>query len=238
MSVETCAEALTAIARPDVATVQIILNILRLKPLDGCCPPRAAAGVGIIARVPLASGLLSGRYDEHTDVRRRRPPHLQPARRGVRRRRDVLRRRLRHRPRGRRRQLAAARPAGATMAQFALRWILDQPGRHRRSSPAPATPSRPGPTPPPPALPPLTPRPAGRRPADVRRADPPPDPRPLVVQAFTTASVVLTTPDTTATIAPSVARILLPLTQRPLFNSRQRRGMNASFSFCHLCWRY
>ena len=33
---------------------------------SGCCPPRAAAGVGIIARVPLASGLLSGRYSETT----------------------------------------------------------------------------------------------------------------------------------------------------------------------------
>jgi len=66
VSVETCAEALTAIARPGVASVQIILNCLRLKPLDQVLPAAAAAGVAIIARVPLASGLLSGRYDEHT----------------------------------------------------------------------------------------------------------------------------------------------------------------------------
>ena len=66
VSVETCAQALVAIARPNVATVQIILNCLRLKPLEQVLPAALAAGVGIIARVPLASGLLSGRYDEHT----------------------------------------------------------------------------------------------------------------------------------------------------------------------------
>ncbi|MWC00281.1 aldo/keto reductase [Agromyces seonyuensis] len=62
VSVETTAEALTAIARPNVASVQLILNAFRLKPLDEVLPAAAAAGVGIIARVPLASGLLSGRY--------------------------------------------------------------------------------------------------------------------------------------------------------------------------------
>ncbi len=66
VSVETCAQALSAIARPGVASVQIILNAFRLKPLDEVLPAAAAAGVGIIARVPLASGLLSGRYDDTT----------------------------------------------------------------------------------------------------------------------------------------------------------------------------
>src|SRR6478735_4558145 len=66
VSVETCAQALSAIARPRLATVQIIVNPLRLKPLERVLPAAAAAGVGIIARVPLASGLLSGKYDEHT----------------------------------------------------------------------------------------------------------------------------------------------------------------------------
>ena len=66
VSVETCAQALAAISRPGVATVQIILNCLRLKPLDEVLPAAREAGVGIIARVPLASGLLSGRYDENT----------------------------------------------------------------------------------------------------------------------------------------------------------------------------
>jgi aryl-alcohol dehydrogenase-like predicted oxidoreductase len=66
VSVETVAEALTAIARPNVATVQIILNAFRLKPLDTVLPAASAAGVGIIVRVPLASGLLSGKYTAST----------------------------------------------------------------------------------------------------------------------------------------------------------------------------
>jgi aryl-alcohol dehydrogenase-like predicted oxidoreductase len=66
VSVETCDEALTAIARPGTASVQIILNAFRRKPLEQVLPAAAAAGVGIIARVPLASGLLSGRYTRDT----------------------------------------------------------------------------------------------------------------------------------------------------------------------------
>ncbi len=66
VSVETVAQALAAIARPGVASVQIILNALRLKPLEQVLPAASEAGVGIIARVPLASGLLSGRYDTST----------------------------------------------------------------------------------------------------------------------------------------------------------------------------
>jgi len=66
VSVETCAEALTAIARPGVTAVQIILNAFRLKPLEEVLPAAAEAGVGIIARVPLASGLLSGKYTRET----------------------------------------------------------------------------------------------------------------------------------------------------------------------------
>ncbi len=66
VSVQTVDEALTAIARPGVATVQIILNAFRLKPIDEVLPAAREAGVGIIARVPLASGLLSGRYTADT----------------------------------------------------------------------------------------------------------------------------------------------------------------------------
>ncbi|TCC01744.1 aldo/keto reductase [Kribbella soli] len=127
VSVETCAEALTAIARPNVASVQIILNALRLKPLDEVLPAAQAAGVGIIARVPLASGLLSGKYDEHTtfadDDHRTYNRHGEAFdvgetfsgvdfATGL----EAVRR------------LSPSLPAGATMAQFALRWILDQPG--------------------------------------------------------------------------------------------------------------
>jgi aryl-alcohol dehydrogenase-like predicted oxidoreductase len=66
VSVETVEQAMTAVARPRVASVQIILNAFRLKPLDAVVPAAAAAGVAIIARVPLASGLLSGRYSVDT----------------------------------------------------------------------------------------------------------------------------------------------------------------------------
>lgn len=66
VSVETVDEALTAIARPGVATVQIILNAFRLKPLDQVLPAASGAGIGVIARVPLASGLLSGKYTKDT----------------------------------------------------------------------------------------------------------------------------------------------------------------------------
>jgi aryl-alcohol dehydrogenase-like predicted oxidoreductase len=67
VSVETSDQALTAIARPSVSTVQIILNAFRLKPLDAVLPAAMDAGVGIIARVPLASGLLSGKYTAQTE---------------------------------------------------------------------------------------------------------------------------------------------------------------------------
>ncbi|HEU5486459.1 MAG TPA: aldo/keto reductase [Microlunatus sp.] len=66
VSVETCDEALTAIARRGTATIQIILNAFRHKPLDDVLSSAAQNGVGIIARVPLASGLLSGRYTSDT----------------------------------------------------------------------------------------------------------------------------------------------------------------------------
>ncbi|MBJ7331000.1 MAG: aldo/keto reductase [Solirubrobacteraceae bacterium] len=66
VSVETVDQALSAIARPHVASVQIILNAFRLKPLEQVLPAASEAGVGIIARVPLASGLLSGKYDAAT----------------------------------------------------------------------------------------------------------------------------------------------------------------------------
>ena len=48
-------------------SLQVILNIFRRKPLEELLPGRRSArGVGILARVPLASGLLTGKYDEST----------------------------------------------------------------------------------------------------------------------------------------------------------------------------
>jgi aryl-alcohol dehydrogenase-like predicted oxidoreductase len=127
VSVETVDEALTAIARPHVATVQIILNAFRRKPLEQVLPAAHAAGVGIIARVPLASGLLTGRYDESTTFAADDHRTFNrageafdvgetfsgvPFEVGVRAAREV----------------AALTPPGATTAQLALRWLVDQPG--------------------------------------------------------------------------------------------------------------
>jgi len=65
VSVERTDEALAAI-KHGTATIQIILNAFRLKPLDQVLPAAKNAGVGVIARVPLASGLLSGKYSKDT----------------------------------------------------------------------------------------------------------------------------------------------------------------------------
>ncbi|MBE0009970.1 MULTISPECIES: aldo/keto reductase [unclassified Arthrobacter] len=66
VSVERTDEALGALKHGNIATIQIILNAFRLKPLDEVLPAAKAADVGIIARVPLASGLLSGKYSKDT----------------------------------------------------------------------------------------------------------------------------------------------------------------------------
>jgi aryl-alcohol dehydrogenase-like predicted oxidoreductase len=127
VSVETCAEALTAIARPGTASVQIILNVFRRKPLEKVLPAAQAAGAGIIARVPLASGLLSGRYSHDTSFAA--SDHRSYNRHGeafdvgetfsgvdfdtgV----DAAK------------EFAALAPAGASPAQAALRWVIQQPG--------------------------------------------------------------------------------------------------------------
>jgi aryl-alcohol dehydrogenase-like predicted oxidoreductase len=127
VSVETCEQALLAIARPHVASVQIILNLLRLKPLEQVLPAAREAGVGIIVRVPLASGLLSGRYDENTrfapEDHRNYNRHGEafdvgetfagvPYEVGL---QAVS-------------ELRALPDEGVTLAQFALRWVIDQPG--------------------------------------------------------------------------------------------------------------
>ena len=62
VSVETCEEALISLEREHLASIQIILNPFRLKPLDEVLPAAEAKGVAVIARVPLASGLLTGKF--------------------------------------------------------------------------------------------------------------------------------------------------------------------------------
>jgi len=66
VSVETVDEAMTAIRHPNVKTVQIIFNMFRLKPAEKFFAEARAAKVGVLARVPLASGLLTGKFGPHS----------------------------------------------------------------------------------------------------------------------------------------------------------------------------
>ncbi len=130
VSVETCDQAIAAIERPRVASVQIILNAFRQKPLERVLPAAAAAGVAVIARVPLASGLLSGRYtlqtefdpDDHRSFNRHGESFdVGETFAGVDFDTGVLAAR----------EFAALVEGGAvgiTPAQAALRWIIQQPG--------------------------------------------------------------------------------------------------------------
>jgi aryl-alcohol dehydrogenase-like predicted oxidoreductase len=61
VSVERVEEALKAIEFPNVQTVQIIFNCFRLRPADVFFPQAKKKKVGILARVPLASGMLTGK---------------------------------------------------------------------------------------------------------------------------------------------------------------------------------
>jgi aryl-alcohol dehydrogenase-like predicted oxidoreductase len=127
VSVETSDEALTAIARPHVATVQIILNVFRRKPLELVLPAAVEQGVGIIARVPLASGLLSGRYtrdtvfsaDDHRTYNRHGEAFDQGETfSGVDFETGVAAAQ----------EFTGLTVPGATTAQTALRWVIQQPG--------------------------------------------------------------------------------------------------------------
>jgi aryl-alcohol dehydrogenase-like predicted oxidoreductase len=64
--VEMVDEALLAMQYPNVTTVQIIYNMFRLKPSEEFFAKAKANNVGIIARVPLASGLLTGKMSHQT----------------------------------------------------------------------------------------------------------------------------------------------------------------------------
>lgn len=127
VSVERTDEALAAIARGNTATVQIILNAFRLKPLDAVLPMAREAGVGIIARVPLASGLLSGKYT--VDTRFAEDDHRNYNRTGsafdvgetfsgvdFERGLEAVR------------EFSELLPEGTTTAQAALAWVIAQDG--------------------------------------------------------------------------------------------------------------
>ena len=123
VSVERVEEALKAIEYPNVQSVQIIFNAFRQRPAGVFFEEARRRGVGVIVRVPLASGLLSGKYsrettfgaDDHRNFNARGESFDVgetfagvPFEVGL----DAVE------------ELRPVVPEGATMAQFALRWIL------------------------------------------------------------------------------------------------------------------
>ena len=123
VSVEKVEEALKAIEYPGVSTVQIIFNILRQRPAELFFEQARLRDVGVIVRVPLASGLLTGKFNRETTFAP--DDHRTFNRQGERfdmgetfagvdfeRGLEVVE------------ELRALVPEGATLAQLALRWIL------------------------------------------------------------------------------------------------------------------
>jgi aryl-alcohol dehydrogenase-like predicted oxidoreductase len=123
VSVEKVEEALKAIDFPNVQTVQIIFNCFRQRPAELLFPQAQKKQVGILARVPLASGLLTGKFrrdstfvaDDHRNFNRHGDAFdvgetfsgvaFDAGLEAVERIRTLV-------------------PQGVSMAQFALRWIL------------------------------------------------------------------------------------------------------------------
>ena len=125
-SVETIEEGLICLEQEGCATLQIIFNLFRQDAAKELLPKAAERDVGVIVRLPLASGLLSGKYDKATrfDATDHRNYNADgkafsvgetfsgiPFERGV----ELV---------GELRGLA---PEAMPMSQFALRWILDHP---------------------------------------------------------------------------------------------------------------
>jgi aryl-alcohol dehydrogenase-like predicted oxidoreductase len=123
VSVERVDEALKAITYPNLQSIQIIFNMFRFKPAEQFFAAARERHVGILARVPLASGLLTGKFSSQTQFasndHRNYNRHGEAFDQGetfsgldyetglqaVEKLRPLL-------------------PPGASMAQFALRWIL------------------------------------------------------------------------------------------------------------------
>ena len=123
VSVQRVEEALKAIEYPGVKTVQIIFNIFRQRSTELFFPEAKRREVGILARVPLASGMLTGKLnpksefaaDDHRAFNR----HGEAFDRGETFSGVDYETGLQAIE-----ELRALVPAGMTMAQFALRWIL------------------------------------------------------------------------------------------------------------------
>lgn len=125
-SVETIEEGMICLEQPGCATLQIIFNLLRQDAAAELLPRAKAQDVGVIVRLPLASGLLSGKYDKNTqfDPSDHRNFNANgeafsvgetfsgiPFERGV----ELVA------------ELRGLAPEALPMSQFALRWILDHP---------------------------------------------------------------------------------------------------------------
>jgi aryl-alcohol dehydrogenase-like predicted oxidoreductase len=126
VSVEKVEEARMALHYPGVKTVQVIFNIFRQKPAEEFFPLAEERNVGVIARVPLASGLLSGKMsadrefseDDHRNFNREGQAfdrgetfsgvNFETGLRAVEELKELV-------------------PEGYTLAQLALRWILMHP---------------------------------------------------------------------------------------------------------------
>lgn len=65
-SVETVEEGMLCTQQDDIASIQVIFNIFRQKPLDELLPTAKEKGIGIIVRLPLASGMLTGKFSADT----------------------------------------------------------------------------------------------------------------------------------------------------------------------------
>ena len=123
VSVERIDEAMTAIQHPGVTSVQIIYNLFRQRPADQFFAAAKAANVAVIARVPLASGLLTGKMsatsqfaaDDHRSFNRN-GEYFDKGETFSGVPFDVALQAVE--------ELRPLVPAGVTMAAFALRWIL------------------------------------------------------------------------------------------------------------------
>jgi aryl-alcohol dehydrogenase-like predicted oxidoreductase len=126
VSVERVEEGLKAIEFPSVSSVQIIFNVFRQRPAELFLRRAHERDVGVISRVPLASGLLTGKYsvdttfpdDDHRNYNAEGQAFdVGETFSGVGLERGVMAAE----------QLRSRVPEGATLAQFALRWILMHP---------------------------------------------------------------------------------------------------------------
>ena len=123
VSVEQIVQAERAIEFPNVQSIQIVFNIFRQRPAETFFAEARRAGVGVLARVPLASGMLTGKMSAQTkfaaDDHRSYNRHGESFDQGETFAGVDFETGLQAVE-----ELRALVPPGATMAQMALRWIL------------------------------------------------------------------------------------------------------------------